>query len=82
VLRQFIQASGVDFWLVDRRLLQVSPLSDRAFELQWLRQFPPAVTIDANLKQGKIPALVALTAKCRVMTEGDYALLSSTCLLK
>ncbi len=82
MLRQFIQASGVDFWLVDRRLLQVSPLSDRAFELQWLRQFPPAVTIDADLKQGKIPALVALTAKCSVMTEGDYSLLSSTCLVK
>jgi hypothetical protein len=82
VLRQFIQTSGVDFWLVDRRLLQVSPLSDQAFELQWLRQFPPAVAIAADLKQGKIPALVALTAKCRVMTEGDYALLDSTCLLR
>jgi hypothetical protein len=82
VLRQFIQSSGVDFWLVDRRLLAVSPLSDRAFELQWLRQFPPAATIDADLQRGKVPALVALTAKCRVMTEGDYALLDSTCLLK
>ncbi len=81
VLRQFIQSSGVDFWLVDRRLLAVSPLSDRAFELQWLRQFPPAATIDADLQRGMVPALVALTAECSVMTEGDYALLDSTCLL-
>jgi hypothetical protein len=81
VVQAFTQKNQIRWWLIDRRLLQASPLDARYPDLQWLKQYSTTVEqVDRQLKTNQTPALVALSQTCNLKQENDFVLLDGACI--
>lgn len=79
VLKQFIQTSGVDFWLLDRAAFSYPDLAKN----RWLRQFQPFTTNAITaLEKGQVPALVKGIDRCKAYESEAFLVLSTQCILE
>ncbi len=76
-LKQWIQATGVDFWLVDRAAFTPGYL-----EKSWITQYPEALRqAKRRLKREQPPALARVADSCLALQTADLILLNSACIL-
>lgn len=78
-----IQKYGIDYWLLDRAYLLTTQMSRPGYVRtdQWLRQFQPVLSqAQAQLDEGRTPALVNAIDRCAVLEAEPLIVLEATCL--
>ena len=75
IIQQFIQETGIDFWLVERSSFAREVLDSRRF-----RQFGVGAAQLAQFDRGERPILPNAIDRCAVWQQGDLALLETQCL--
>ena len=78
VVKEFIRQYEITFWLLDQAIF----IPDYLHDNNWIRQHQPvAQEAIANLRQGKIPALIAYRDSCAVFAGGKYTVIAAECIL-
>ncbi len=76
-LQGFIQAYGIDFWLVDQDAFSADYITDI-----WIRQYQADLTTPlATLKAGRTPALKRVLKDCSVLNENRLQVVEAQCIL-
>lgn len=75
--KDLIQKYGVDFWVLERSAFTPEYIAKH----DWMINFPDAKQAALlNIQQGKIPAIAALSDRCRAMETEQLIVLQADCL--
>ncbi|MCT7996853.1 hypothetical protein NG793_24550 [Laspinema sp. C5] len=76
-LVEFLQAEGVDWWLIEKGAFTPGYLSYN----RWLNPYAVTQEAIANLKAGIQPAITPLMTQCSGFETAEFAVLSADCIL-
>ena len=76
-LKQWIQTTGVDFWLLDQQAFRPEYIQQ-----SWINQYPAAARqAERWLKREKSPALERVANSCQAFQTASFIVLNSACIL-
>jgi len=76
-LKQWIQTTGVDFWLLDRQAF-----TPEYIQKSWINQYPTAAKqAMRRLNRDHPPALEQVADSCKAFQTGSFIVLNSACIL-
>ncbi|MBD2743497.1 hypothetical protein [Coleofasciculus sp. FACHB-1120] len=78
-IKNFIQAYGVDFFLLDRAAFTPKYIASNPWFIQWQ---PLAKEVLGMLERGSIPAMSGLMQRCSVLETGELVVLEAKCMIK